>query len=588
MTKRKTAQGQLPLFSDEQLGMNIGEERNGYKLVRNSLGRIQRINIKTRRTKDEYVALAVAIWGDQYDYSESQYLGGKQPITIRCRKHNHYFTVTMAQNHIKNPAGRVPPTGCPLCVEEKLGWKTYRGPHHFRTPEERRRDEEEKQRRKAERERRLKQGLVHTKAEQERQRQQREQAERDYMTKYGAKSMPEARFCERVQQQYGYDTSLVNYTDKDHRVSLICPYHGLFEITPRTLFIRERGKEPHGCWTCCGLTDPRDKRKLTTTEIYRQLEHKYRSDGLVFQHHRKLKPSTKLTATCRKHGDITHDVRWWLDGKGCDYCNGKFYPPDFLRLAHAAQGDDYQYRGYETVQTRSDLVDVHCPNPDHEWHPMRVDLILQGCRCRECAGRHQPVEKRCQDWIRKSDEKYRGEYDYSEAPADYLNNDSKVWLTHKPCGTRFQVTPDTHLRNVNGGCPTCNAIYLESEGERIIRLWLEDHHIDHRPQVQLPNEDPALPLEYLVCDFWIDDYQRRPLIIEYNGQQHYQYSKHYHEGRRRNFKVQQQRDRYLRRYCSDNLIQLLEIPYTYFDQLHDILEQVFVRGQWPDLQQPSL
>ena len=65
-------------------------------------------------TKEEYVAKARAKWGDAYDYSESIYVAGLSPITIRCIKHNHYFTV-QAGNHIGKAS-----TGCPICAQERL------------------------------------------------------------------------------------------------------------------------------------------------------------------------------------------------------------------------------------------------------------------------------------------------------------------------------------------------------------------------------------------------------------------------------------------------------------------------------------
>lgn len=65
-------------------------------------------------TKEEYVAKARAKWGDAYDYSESVYVAGLSPITIRCIKHNHYFTV-QAGNHIGKTSA-----GCPICAQERL------------------------------------------------------------------------------------------------------------------------------------------------------------------------------------------------------------------------------------------------------------------------------------------------------------------------------------------------------------------------------------------------------------------------------------------------------------------------------------
>lgn len=69
-------------------------------------------------TKEEYVAKARAKWGNAYDYSESVYVAGLQPITIRCIKHNHYFTV-QAGNHISTKQRRFS-SGCPICAQERL------------------------------------------------------------------------------------------------------------------------------------------------------------------------------------------------------------------------------------------------------------------------------------------------------------------------------------------------------------------------------------------------------------------------------------------------------------------------------------
>ena len=563
------------LFSNEELGLPEADYEYKEVVTTDSQGRKIRQRIVVKNL-DGFIRAAQEIWGDQNDYSESVLTGMKEPITIRCRKHNHYFTVPFAQNHIIKRHGNIRPTGCDLCMQEEMGYyPANRGRHYSRTPEEKQRETEAKARRKAEQEQRRQQ----RKEQNLEERRQREHEQKELLAKCKAKSMAEARFIERVHEKYpDLDTALVDYGGPDRNVALICPLHGMFEIKPRTLLNGENGRAPHGCWKCAGLQDPHTKYRLTAKEFYRRVNIIY-GQKITFERKRKINPTTKITGTCYLHGPQVHNAQWWIDRKGCEYCNGKFYPPDFERLARAAQGEDYIYKGVENIKTLSDRVMVHCGNPAHEWHEMRVDLILHGCKCRECAGRHQSVEQRCQEWIEKSDEKYRGEFDYSETPADYVNNDSKVWLTHKPCGTRFQTTPDTHLRGVNGGCPVCNAIYIESEGERIVRLWLEDHHIDHDPQHKLPNEDPTLPLQYLKTDFWLDDFDGQPLVIEYNGEQHYEYVSHYHKDRRRDFEVQQHRDRYLRRYCHDQGYRLLEIPYWEFDHIDSILTSILLNHE---------
>lgn len=240
------------------------------------------------------------------------------------------------------------------------------------------------------------------------------------------------------------------------------------------------------------------------------------------------------------------------------------------------QGEGYIYKGIEQITNKMNIVMVHCPNPDHEWHPMRVDLILHGCKCRECAGRHQPVEQRCQEWIKKCIEKYgEGRYDYSRAHEDYVNNDSLVWIRCCIHDHWFQQTPDNNLRTVNGSCPICSLEFRESEGEAEIRRWLLKNGITNfkQDEVTLPVEDPRCKRQYLRPDFWLPDYN---LFIEYNGEQHYEDIEYFHAGGW-TLEDQQIRDEAVRRYCHDHQHNLLEIPYTDFDNISEILDKTLLR-----------
>ena len=70
-----------------------------------------------------------------------------------------------------------------------------------------------------------------------------------------------------------------------------------------------------------------------------------------------------------------------------------------------------------------------------------------------------------------------------------------------------------------------------------------------------------------VADFYIASVN---LIIEYNGEQHYKAKKEW--GGEKQLQWQQARDAALRRYCEEKKIRLLEIPYTDFDRIEEILE----------------
>ena len=556
------------LFSNEQLGLppDDYEYREIVKTDENGRKIRQRIVVKT---KEAFIRQARKIWGDQYDYTESVYTDNKSPITIRCKKHDHYFTIAMAQNHVIKQHGKVRPTGCDLCMAEEIGYHpNNRGPHYFRTDEERQREREEKTRR---REQRLLQA-EQRKADDEESRLQRQREQQAYIKQWHAKDIHEARLIQRIHDKYGdqYDTALVNNRGQDKSITLICKKHGVFDITPRTLLSGGRGKEPHGCWKCCGMTDPADRRVITAKEFNRRVRGIYMLKPLTFPIKKKINLKSKVTATCARHGKITHDAQWWLDGKGCEYCNGKWYAPDWKEYARAVHGDKYEYVG-NPPKSQNDYIHYICPK--HGEIEQRYDVhVIQGCGCPKCGNypnKKTPLE-RCQEWIAKCIEKYgEGRYDYSRAHEDYVNNDSLVWIRCCIHDHWFKQTPDNNLRTVNGSCPICSAEFTETQGEAAIRRWLLKHDIINfkQDEVTLPVENPRCKRQYLRPDFWLPDYN---LFIEYNGEQHYEDIEYFFDNYY-TFEDQQIRDETVRQYCRDHGHNLLEIPYWDFKRIDEIL-----------------
>ena len=523
---------------------------------------------------EEYVRQAREIWGDQYDYYENKYTYGKKPVTIHCRKHDYDFTVGMAQNHLMKHNA----TGCPICKYEQMygvnygaEWQTYLEP----TPNQCRVRLRKEYQKKKKLEKTPEQ-IAAEKAERESKAEAKRREEQAYIERWSAKNLKEAHFKERVFQMYGdqYDMALVDYQNNDKDVTLICRHHGIFEIKPRILLVGishgTTKKPPHGCWKCCGLPDPHEKHVMTAKEFNQKIRRIYHSKPLTFPIRKKISLSAKVTATCAKHGKITHDAQWWLDGKGCEYCNDKWYAPNWKEYARAVHGEKYEYVG-EPPKTQNDYIHYICPKHGLQEQKYQVH-VLQGCGCPKCANypNKKTPQQRCDEWIAKCIEKYgEGRYDYSRAHEDYKNNDSLVWIRCCIHDHWFQQTPDNNLRTVNGSCPICSIELRESKGEAEIRRWLLKHGITNfkQDEVTLPVEDPRCKRQYLRPDFWLPDYN---LFIEYNGEQHYEDIEHFHDGYW-TLGDQQIRDEAMRKYCRDNGHRLLEIPYWDFHRINEIL-----------------
>lgn len=465
-------------------------------------------------TQDQYIAKARAKWGDAYDYSESVYLAGLKPITIRCIKHNHYFTV-QAGNHIST---LLKSGGCPLCGQESL--TEYRRKKH------------EEALRKAEQKKKV----------------------------YKPRLTHKERFLKKARAMYpDYDFSRVEYKDRETYIVVVCPVHGEFKIRPRTLLIGEKGQKPHGCWKCNNLIPPYEKE--LTLDTFKNRMHELYGDKYTFVWSDFNNKQSMIRFTCKEHGEQRRSVTGLLDGKGCAYCNGKFYPPDWIKNARAVHGEKYEYDESRPPRKTSDYIRYKCPV--HGWQETRYDChVLQGCGCALCAGVQNKLsaEDRKQMWIEKCRARFPGKFSYRDVV--YVNNDTPVKIYCKEHHITFETTPDTHLRG-SGACPLCT----KSVGEVEIFKWLSEHAIPFETQKVIPNENMFCKRHYLVADFYLPDLN---LIIEMNGEQHYQPVEHFNT-KDWTFEDQQIRDDTLRAYCKTHKISLLEIKYDKIDKIPQIL-----------------
>ena len=454
-------------------------------------------------TKEEYVAKARAKWGDAYDYSESVYVAGLSPITIRCIKHNHYFTV-QAGNHISTKQRRFS-AGCPICAQERL-----------------------------------------TAARALRENSIMAQIKKIRASK--PKKTSQEIFIEKAKAQYpDYDYSKVEYKDRDTSVTLICPKHGVFAIRPRTLLSKEKGKQPHGCWECCGMKKP----ALNNSETFKEDVLALYGDKYVFHCEDYKCKTSQIRVECKLHGEHKISADAILHGSACIYCNGRLYPKDWIKNAKAVHGDKYIYDESKPPRIKSDRIRYKCPI--HGWQETRYDCHVDlKCGCPVCAGYPNKLsaEQRKANWVKRCKKKYNDRFDYSQFV--YVNNDTKGLVTCKEHHYSYMIDPWMHLRGA-GGCPFCTG----SEGEVHIRTWLENHHINFVPQYSIPNENLFCKRKHLMVDFYLPDYR---MFIEMNGEQHYKNIAYFHQDSW-TFEDQQIRDESLRQYSKRHNVRLLVIKY---------------------------
>lgn len=156
------------------------------------------------------------------------------------------------------------------------------------------------------------------------------------------------------------------------------------------------------------------------------------------------------------------------------------------------------------------------------------------------------------------------EYVYIEP---YRGMNHKILIKHTKCGFIWRITPNNI--KLGKGCPKCNK--KVSKGEQKIIKWLNENNIKYESQYSIIIEN-----HHLLIDFYLPDYD---LYIEYNGEQHYHPIKHF--GGENKLELQKRNDN-LKRSLLKN--KLLEIPYTCFDKIEQILKSSTTISQESTLQ----
>lgn len=182
--------------------------------------------------------------------------------------------------------------------------------------------------------------------------------------------------------------------------------------------------------------------------------------------------------------------------------------------------------------------------------------FLLGRRCPHCAA-NRP--KNTKMFSKEVNTLTNGEY---EVLGEYVNSTTNIEILHKECGKSFSMTPSSFL--TGSRCLMCKS----SKGEKKIRDFLINNSIKFDSEVRFDDCRNKLPLPF---DFGIlnedGDYF---LLIEYDGIQHFKPT-----GRvtKDILKETQKRDEIKNKYCKDNGIPLLRIPYWDYDNIEEILKK---------------
>lgn len=266
----------------------------------------------------------------------------------------------------------------------------------------------------------------------------------------------------------------------------------------------------------------------------------------------------KTIVTCLKHGDFKISEEYLMKGGKCPEClkeqNIKRNKDNFYLKFEKKYGDKFciisDYKGSEKNII---LKCKRCGNIEEIKASNLFNKSKEEKRCGKCEFTKKITKEL---FLQRAEEIHSNKYNYC---LDNLKNShSYITIYCKKHKKWFRQRAYSHL--AGHGCPNC----CESNGERIIRVFLEKQKIDFEAYYRFYN---LVDKSYLSYDFYIPN---KSLLIEYNGLQHYKFCNDFHKTLH-DFHRQKHHDWLKRKYARDNNINLLTISYK--DDIVKILEE---------------
>ncbi len=431
-----------------------------------------------------------------------------------------------------------------------------------------------------------------------------------------SKRLTTEEFIERVKEIHGddsFDFSQTIYKNQTTPVLLSCKKHGILSMYPTSLYNRS------GCKFCAI-----EKRSMSNEEFIEKAKKVHGEDTFDFSITKFKNYSEHVEIICKKHGIISVHPTSLLQGHGCRQCyleNIRTSKEDFLKLAHEKYKGEYEY-DLSNFQNLSSIITIICKKHG-EYKTYAFSHLNHECR-------HCHFEKRTQTtkkFIEKSNIIYGTDiFDYSLV--EYISSSKKVKIICKKCNKIFERTPNHHLQK--HFCPNCNiskklsteefilksmnthgdyydyskSIYINartpiivtcklhgdfttrpnnhifgigcpvccsSKGELKIRRYLENNNFIFKQEEKFNNCRNPKTKRVLPFDFYIPNHN---ILIEYDGAWHFE-QKAYSKKTKDTLTDSQYRDSIKNRYCEDNNIRLLRIPYWDFNNIETILDNYF-------------
>lgn len=260
-------------------------------------------------------------------------------------------------------------------------------------------------------------------------------------------------------------------------------------------------------------------------------------------------------AECNNEWDIR--VNNLLGGSGCSICDLKKRTKTKETFQYELNNEYELLSDYVNCQTK---VTIKCKVCDNIWSVKPTHLIHSHSKCPECNKLNRSLKQRknkeifIMDFEKIHNKKYK-------ILGEYINAKTPILCHCNNCNFEWSSTPNSLLNG--NGCPNCN----QSKGEEDIRIFLEKNNINYIYQYKNECRDKYV----LHFDFAI--FMNNDLfgLIEYDGYQHFKPVDYF--GGIDALIETKRKDEIKNKYCRDNNILLLRIPYTKKKNINQIISE---------------
>ena len=281
----------------------------------------------------------------------------------------------------------------------------------------------------------------------------------------------------------------------------------------------------------------------------------------------KIISTTKLPYICPKHG-ITYITPDGINRNSkCNMCGYdtmanqfKYSKEKVIEIVESKNGntlinpDDY-------INTSTKNLVINCGSCNTLFETSLSAIINGGGACINCGVKKNSDLRKLS--IEELNERFNSEDKIKLLnPNDYINNYTKnLRFICSECGDEY-ITSLSNYQSGDIRCDKCKPI--KSLGEFLIAQFLDEYKISYIPQKRYKDCIDIRPLPF---DFYLEEYN---CIIEFDGIQHYEPV--YGEER---LEYVKRHDAIKTKYCDDNNIRLIRIPYWETSKIRDILMKEF-------------